>query len=52
MLARAAQPHPQARRAPQLPAAAQHEHPAGLHLHFHGLPAEDVAAILSRHADG
>ena len=54
-LARAAQPLPQARRAlPQarratgLPAALQNEPPGGLHLHFHGVSAEDVAAILAR----
>jgi hypothetical protein len=38
--ARAAQPLPQARQATDLPA---------VHLHFHGIAAEDVAAILARH---
>jgi hypothetical protein len=47
---RAAQPLPlpQARRAPELPAASQHEPPGGLHLHFHGLDAAQVAAIIAR----
>jgi len=54
-LARAAQPLPeprralpQARRASELPAASQHEPLGGLHLHFHGVDAEDVAALLNR----
>ncbi len=54
-VARAAQPLlqprralPQARRASELPAALQHEPPGGLHLHFHGVSAEDVAAIIAR----
>jgi len=42
-LARAAQPLPQPRRtATLLPAGSQ------LHIHFHGVPAEDVAAISAR----
>jgi hypothetical protein len=51
LVARAAPPLPQARRAGELPAAPQGEPPGGLHLHFHGLDAEDVAAILSRQDD-
>jgi hypothetical protein len=50
LVARAAPPL-QARRAGELPAAPQREPPGGLHLHFHGLDAEDVAAILSRQDD-
>jgi len=49
-MVRAARPLPQARRAGELPAAAQREPPGGLHLHFHGVSAEDVVAIL-RHQD-
>jgi hypothetical protein len=45
-MVRAAQPLPQARRAGELPAAPQREPPGGLYLHFHGVSAEDVAAIL------
>jgi hypothetical protein len=41
-------PLPQARRAGELPAASQREPPGGLHLHFHGLDAEGVAAIIER----
>jgi hypothetical protein len=51
LVARAAPPLPQARRAGELPAAPQREPPGGLHLHFHGLDAEDVAAILNRQDD-
>lgn len=51
LVARAAPPLPQARRAGELPAAPQGEPPGGLHLHFHGLDAEDVAAILKRQDD-
>jgi hypothetical protein len=43
---RAAQPLPEAQRARELPAELQDETPAELHLHFHGVSAEDVAAIL------
>jgi hypothetical protein len=39
-LVRAAQPPPQPR-----PAIG---HPTGVHLHLHGVSAEDVAAILDR----
>ena len=38
----------QARRANELPAESQRELPGGLHLHFHGVEAEDIAAILVR----
>jgi hypothetical protein len=38
----------QARRANELPAESQRELPGGLHLHFHGVRAEDIAAILVR----
>ena len=51
LVARAAPPLLQARRAGELPAAPQREPPGGLHLHFHGLDAEDVAAILDRQDD-
>ena len=51
LVARAAPPLPQARRTAELPAAPQREPPGGLHLHFHGLDAEDVAAILNRQDD-
>jgi hypothetical protein len=48
LVARAAPPLPQARRAAELPAAPQRETPGGLHLHFHGLDAAQVAAIIAR----
>jgi hypothetical protein len=32
----------------ELPAKSQRELPGGLHLHFHGVKAEDIAAILVR----
>ena len=51
LVARAAPPLPQARRTAELPAAPQREPPGGLHLHVHGLNAEDVAAILNRQDD-
>jgi hypothetical protein len=45
-LARAAQPLAEPRRStPHFPTGGQ------LHLHFHGLDAEDVAAILNRQDD-
>jgi hypothetical protein len=47
-MVRAARPLPQARRAGELPAAPQREPPGGLHLHFHGLDAAQVAAIIAR----
>jgi hypothetical protein len=28
------------------------ELPGGLHLHFHGVSAEEVAAIIERHRQG
>jgi hypothetical protein len=46
LVARAAPPLPQAQRAVELPAAPQRETPGGLHLHFHGLDAAQVAAII------
>ena len=49
-MARAAQPLPKAQPAHALPTGRQRELPGGLHLHFHGVSAEDVAAIL-RHQD-
>jgi hypothetical protein len=51
LVARAAPPLPQARRTAELPAAPRREPTGGLHLHFHGVSAEDVAAILSRQDD-
>jgi len=50
-MVRAASPLPQERRAAQLPAESQRELPGGLHLHFHGVTAEDIAAILDRRDD-
>lgn len=44
---RAAPTLPRARRTPELPTAPQHE-PRGLYLHFYGVSAEDVAAILAQ----
>ena len=52
LVARAAPPLPQARRAGELPAAPQRETPGGLHLHFHGLDAAQVAAIIARQQEG
>jgi hypothetical protein len=52
LVARAAPPLPQARRAGELPAAPQREPPGGLHLHFHGLDAAQVAAIIARQQEG
>jgi hypothetical protein len=49
-VARAASPLPQARRPPALPGESAGELPGGLHLHFHGVSLEDIAAILSRQA--
>ena len=51
-MVRAAQPLPQERRSPELPAAPQREPPGELHLHFHGLDAEDVAVIIQRQQEG
>ena len=52
LVARAAPPLPQARRTAGLPAAPQREPPGGLHLHFHGLDAAQVAAIIARQQEG
>jgi hypothetical protein len=46
---RAAPPLPQERQAPELTTTLGRELPGGLHLHFYGVSAEDVAAILERH---
>jgi hypothetical protein len=46
---RAAPPLPKARQLPEIPAAPGRELPGALHLHFHGVQAEDVAAIIERH---
>ena len=51
-MVRAARPLPQARRAGELPAAPQREPPGGLHLHFHGLDAAQIAAIIARQREG
>lgn len=50
-------PFPQARRTPESPAAGQREHLDGLHLHSHGVSAEEIAAALraqptARHSKG
>ena len=52
LVARAAPPLPQARRAAELPAAPQRETPGGPHLHFHGLDAAQIAAIIAREQEG
>jgi hypothetical protein len=39
---------PQERQAPELTATGP-KPPSSLHLHFHGVTAEDVAAIIERH---
>jgi hypothetical protein len=44
-------PLPKVRQAPELPAAPGRELPGGLQLHFHGVSAQDVAAIV-RSRDG
>ena len=46
---RAAPPLPQERQAPELTARRERKLPGGLHLHFHGVSAEDLAAIIQRH---
>ena len=46
---RAAPPLPQERRVGELPRESQRELPGELHLHFHGISAEDVAAIIEHH---
>ena len=48
-MVRAAQPLPRERQAPELTTTRGRERPGGLHLHFHGVSAEDVAAIIERH---
>jgi hypothetical protein len=50
-MARAAQPLPKAQPAHVLPAENQRELPGELHLHLHGVSAEDVAAIIERQQD-
>jgi hypothetical protein len=52
LVARAAPPLPQARRTAELPAAPQRGLPGGLHLHFHGVSAEDVSAIIAHQQEG
>jgi hypothetical protein len=52
LVARAAPPLPQARRTAELPRRARREPPGGLHLHFHGLDAAQVAAIIARRQEG
>jgi hypothetical protein len=47
-MARAAQPLPKAQPAHALPTGRQRELPGELHLHFHGVNAEDVAALLAQ----
>ena len=49
---RAAPPLPQERRAGELPRESQRELPSGLHLHFHGISAEEVAAIIRHREEG
>jgi hypothetical protein len=46
---RAAPPLPRERQAPELTSTPGRELPGGLHLHFHGVSAEDFAAIIERH---
>jgi hypothetical protein len=48
LVLRAAPPLPQKRRVGDLPREPQRELPGELHLHFHGISAEDVAAIIAR----
>jgi hypothetical protein len=43
---RAAPPPLQERQAAELTATPGRKPPSGLHLHFHGVTAEDVAAII------
>jgi hypothetical protein len=50
-MARAAQPLPKAQPAHALPTGRQRELPGELHLHFHGVPAEEIAAVI-RHVQG
>jgi hypothetical protein len=48
LVVKAAPPLPQERRAGELPRESQNELPGERHLHFHGISAEDVAAIIAR----
>jgi len=52
LVARAAPPPPQARRVAELSAVPRRETPGGLHLHFHGLDAAQIAAIIARQREG
>ena len=52
LVARAAPPLPQARRAAEVPAVPRRETPGGLHLHFHILDAAQVAVIIARQQEG
>jgi hypothetical protein len=45
----AAPPLPRERQAQEPTAAPGRKLPGGLHLHFHGVGAEDVTAIIERH---
>jgi hypothetical protein len=47
-MARAASPLPQAQRPDAIPSETARELPGALHLHFHGVSAEDVAEIVRR----
>jgi hypothetical protein len=49
---RSALPLPQERQAPQLTATTGYKRPGGLHLHFHGVSADDVAALLRHQEEG
>jgi len=44
-------PLPRERQAPELPATSGGELPGGLHLHLHGVTAEQVAAIVRQQED-
>jgi hypothetical protein len=46
---RAAPPLPRERQTPELTATTGQELPGSLHLHFHGVSDDDVAAIMDRH---
>jgi hypothetical protein len=50
-MARAAQPLPKAWPVHALPTGRQRELPGELRLHFHGVPAEEIAAVI-RHVQG
>jgi len=49
---RAAPPLRQERQASELTTTHGRELPGGLHLRFHGVSAQDVAAIIERHRRG